>query len=72
MAGIGKDKTKEEKAQKKKMRKAVIKGTAAAIKSTLFPSKQTRQGRKEERQFNRQLKKDFGLKKGGSVKTKKK
>lgn len=72
MAGIGKDKTKEEKAQKKKMRKAVIKGTAAAIKTTLFPSKQTRQGRKEERQFNRELKKEFGLKKTSSIKTRNK
>jgi len=71
MANIGRDKSKE-KAEKKKMRKAYVKGVSSAIKSTLFPSKEGRAFNKEQRKYKREIKKEFGLKKGGSVKSKKK
>lgn len=67
------DKKKEKaRAKKKKMRKAYVKGVSSAIKSTLFPSKESREARKGVRKYKREIKKEFGLKKGGSVKTKKK
>ena len=72
MATIGKDKTKEQKTEKKKMRKAAVKGVATSIKSTLFPGKDARKIRKEDRQEKRAIAKEFGFKKGGSVKIKKK
>lgn len=72
MATIGKDKTKEQKAEKKKMRKAAVKGVATSIKSTLFPGKAARKIKKEDRQEKRAIAKEFGFKKGGSVKSKKK
>ena len=72
MATIGKDKTTEQKTEKKKMRKAAVKGVATSIKSTLFPGKDARKIRKEDRQEKRAIAKEFGFKKGGSLKIKKK
>ena len=67
------DKAKEaQKAEKKKIRKAVMKGIGSTIKSTIFPDKETRRIKKQTRQEKRELVKEFGFKKGGSIRTKKK
>ena len=63
MATIGKDKTKEQKAEKKKMRKAAVKGVATSIKSTLFPGKAARKIKKRIDKKNVQLQKSLVLKK---------
>lgn len=58
MQTIDKEKQKK-RAEKKKVRKAVIKGTLSSIKSTLFPDKKTRSLNKAIRQEKREIKREF-------------